>query len=370
MMRVIVDALGAIHGGLATYVSGLLRGWSEVAPEDELTVLLTEPFSNEIASDPQCARHRLIVCPQRVPRIAWRLIREESLIPRFQSRTDALLSTSPSMPVLWHKPAVAVISDLRHEDRPNDFTVPVRLLRHVQFGNAFRRAERLIAISNRTAQVLRAHHPSTISRISVVHFGADHINGPASTRGGPALAFGQYAAKGATLLLRAWELLLRDSNYGEAKLHIVGLGESQRAKLRLEAQRLGVAHHVILDRYLDAEDFDILMGSASAVLLPSRYEGFGLPVLEAMRRKVPVMISSDPALREVAAGHAACAASWAPEDVTAAIRRALSMSGDEMNAARAHADRFTWRRTAELTRSVVELATRNTDPLSDDRGRG
>lgn len=269
---------------------------------------------------------------------------------------DALLSTIPTIPALWRKPAVAVVHDLRHEDRPADFTVPVRLVRRFLFGAAYRRVDHLVADSNRTAEGLRARHPRTGSRISVVHLGADHIKGPSSTRRGAALAF---AAKEPALLLQAWAILLRNARYGGMQLHIVALGEPQRANLAREALNLGVANHVILDPYLGGNRFGELMAEASAVLLPSRHEGFGLPVLEAMRRNIPVMISPDPALREIAAGHAACAASWAPADLAVAIERALCMTNQELVAARAHPDHFTWRRTAELTRAAVEIAARH-----------
>lgn len=246
--------------------------------------------------------------------------------------------------------------DLRHEDRPSDFNLIWRLGRHHNFGAAFRRADRLLLDSERTAHVLRRSHPETNARSSVVPLGADHVPLARSTRGGDAVAFGHYAVKDPALLLEVWRILLRRSQGPVPRLHVIGLGDRQRHILTRSALRLGVMKSVVLDPYLDAESLEDLMRAASALLLPSRYEGFGLPVLEAMRRGIPAVISPDPALREVAGGHAACAASWAPDDFASAVEAALSMTAEELAAARRHAEGFTWRRTAALTRANVTTA--------------
>jgi glycosyltransferase involved in cell wall biosynthesis len=94
-------------------------------------------------------------------------------------------------------------------------------------------------------------------------------------------------------------------------------------------------------------------------VLPSLIEGFGLPVLEAMARDVPVACSNRPALPEVA-GDAALL--FEPEDqaaVTAAIRQLLDdreLAGRLVELGRARVDLFTWRRTAEATLATYRRA--------------
>ena len=104
----------------------------------------------------------------------------------------------------------------------------------------------------------------------------------------------------------------------------------------------------------DAEAGDWLAG-AEALVYPSLYEGFGLPVIEAMSLGVPVIASDDPALVEVAGGCALHAPAGSPRRLCAAI---LSVLEDKGLAARlrsgglARAAAFTWRRTARLTRDL------------------
>jgi glycosyltransferase involved in cell wall biosynthesis len=123
-------------------------------------------------------------------------------------------------------------------------------------------------------------------------------------------------------------------------------------ELRTRAQELGVAADLRLPDLLSAADLEGLYALAACVAVPSRYEGFGLPVLEAMIRGVPVACSTRSSLPEVA-GDAALM--FDPDDVDA-LRDALSrlLTDAELTqrlreAGRERAKAFTWARTAQLT---------------------
>ncbi len=124
-------------------------------------------------------------------------------------------------------------------------------------------------------------------------------------------------------------------------------------ELRERAASLGVAADVRFPGWIADAELEGLWTIARAFVYPSLYEGFGLPVLEAMAREVPVACSNASSLPEVA-GDAALL--FDPRDeraVAAAIETLLSQ--DEAARARtrarglAHAERFTWQRTARLT---------------------
>jgi glycosyltransferase involved in cell wall biosynthesis len=108
---------------------------------------------------------------------------------------------------------------------------------------------------------------------------------------------------------------------------------------------------VVRTGYLSEPDLRSVVAGASALVLPSRDEGFGLPVLEALACNVPVVCSDLPALREVAGGHA----THVPVGDAEALRHALAETvatpptPAAQAARRTHAAAYTWRRTAELT---------------------
>ena len=104
-----------------------------------------------------------------------------------------------------------------------------------------------------------------------------------------------------------------------------------------------------------------LLSGASAFLYPSLYEGFGLPVIEAMQAGTPVIATDDPAVREAASGAVCHASPGDCEGWTAAMRRAVSDAdwafGLQQSGLR-RASELTWRRTAEATRAIYEQAIR------------
>ena len=134
-------------------------------------------------------------------------------------------------------------------------------------------------------------------------------------------------------------------------LVMAGLG-TDAAALRARAIAAGVQNDVRLLGYSQPAELEGLYRLAACIVLPSRYEGFGLPVLEAMARNVPVVCSDIPSLREVAGD---AAVRFSPEDageIAAAIERVLGERGLAARLVEAGARQvrqFSWTRAAEAT---------------------
>jgi glycosyltransferase involved in cell wall biosynthesis len=139
---------------------------------------------------------------------------------------------------------------------------------------------------------------------------------------------------------------------GRPVLVLPGYHTAHERELRERARTLGIEGDVRFPAWVSDAELEGLWEIAQGFVFPSLYEGFGLPVLEAMARGVPVACSSSSSLPEVA-GDAALL--FDPRDVpaiAAAVERLL-VDRDLAARLRAHgrqrAQLFTWRRTARLT---------------------
>jgi glycosyltransferase involved in cell wall biosynthesis len=144
-------------------------------------------------------------------------------------------------------------------------------------------------------------------------------------------------------------------------LVVPGYSTDHEDELRIHAGMLGTLGDVRFPAWLDVADLEGLYAAATAFVFPSLYEGFGLPVLEAMARGVPVATSGRASLAEVA-GDAALL--FDPQDVgsiAAALERLLrdQVGRERLRAAgRERAAQFTWERTAAGTAAVYERVLR------------
>jgi glycosyltransferase involved in cell wall biosynthesis len=128
-------------------------------------------------------------------------------------------------------------------------------------------------------------------------------------------------------------------------------------ELRALADELGVAERVVMPDWLDAGDLEGLYALATCFVLASLAEGFGLPILEAMARGVPVACSDASTLPEVAGDAALLFDPHDQQAIDDSIARLLAdaqLRARLIDAGRARAAEFTWKRTAELTRATYE----------------
>jgi glycosyltransferase involved in cell wall biosynthesis len=126
-------------------------------------------------------------------------------------------------------------------------------------------------------------------------------------------------------------------------------------ELQAQAGRLGLAEHVIFAGYVPDDLLPALYRGATAFVYPSLYEGFALPVLEAMASGVPVVTSSTSATAEVAGEAALLVDPESTAEIASGLVRLLSDQALREDLARrglARSSRFTWERTARETTGV------------------
>ena len=353
-MRVLIEAMCAEFGGIRTYVENLLEAWPSVFPDDDVHVLVAAGASLPVPAT--MTRHEVLV---RRPATAGRPLAQTRHVAALVKllRPDAVLATLPSTTLRHTRaPMAVVVYDLRHELRPEQFTAFRRLLRRISYGRGYAVSDGIIAISQRSLDDLHRLHPSTVRLPSVVaHLGADHVDawevhqtGP----GGHAVTFAHHTNKNLDLVLAGWQRLAETSS--PPLLRILGLGGQRRAEAAEQLAARGLSDLIALEPFLPEPEFRTALAAAGLVLFPSDFEGFGLPVAEGMRLRIPVVIGPEAATLEVAGGHAVVMADWTPESLAAAVTEALSYDAARLDAAQEFASRYTWATTVRQTRAMLK----------------
>jgi glycosyltransferase involved in cell wall biosynthesis len=229
-----------------------------------------------------------------------------------------------------------------------------------------RRADAIIAISESTRRDLMQNYGTPADKITVVYEGAS----PAFQPAGPAAISGVRRAydlperfllcvgtieprKNLPRLLQALTRLRQ----GEPDLHLVVVGKRGwlYEEFFRQIEQLGLEKAVHLPGYVPDADLPAVYGAAAALVLPSVYEGFGLPLLEAMACGTPVVSSSAASLREIGGSAALYFDPLEVDDIVAQVRRVLiddTLRAELREAGLERAARFSWRRAARETLAV------------------
>ena len=334
MTTVLVDAdvLGRRRTGDETYVLNLLRQLGRLAADLRVVAVTRHPDLVPDGVEPLLLRAR-----SQELRMA---VQMPLLLRRVR---PALAHFQHSLPLHCPCPAVVTVHDLSFA-RDSSLMGPVdRVVFRTMVPRSARRAARVLAVSERTRADLVELYGIAEAKIVVTPNGVD----PAFTPSGEVQLRPYVLFVGA---IQARKNPLAALAAAEAVgLPLVVVGPEKEPRLAA-ALRAGGAD---LRGYVEQEQLAWLYRGAAALVLPSRFEGFGLPVLEAMACGTPVVANPDPALKEVA-GDAALYAE--PGELAKAIRRAIDERGRLVAAGFTRAARFSWDETARLTLEAYRKA--------------
>jgi glycosyltransferase involved in cell wall biosynthesis len=352
-MRIGVNALYLIPGGVGgteIYLRNLLCALAAIDSDNEYVV-----FANA-ETGPDLAPHapNFTFLPQRV-RATFRPARilfEQLALPRAarRARIDVLLNPGFTAPVFCSAPNVTVFHDLQHKRHPEYFRwFDLPFWRLLLWASA-RRSRALIAVSHATAADLRRYYKA---ESTVIHHGVE----PAFFELAPRRDPGEYLLCVSTSHPhKNLERLIRvhAGMRGVPELVIAGLHGFAAEQVRKAA-----SPRTRFTGWIPRAELYELYRRAKAFVYPSTFEGFGMPVLEAMAAGVPVACSDIPPLREVSGRMAQFFDPYSDDDMRAAIERVLGGGGD-LDRARQHAAAFTWEKTArETLATLVRAAPRH-----------
>jgi glycosyltransferase involved in cell wall biosynthesis len=356
-------------GGRETYANELVAALRRLAPDVRLTAFMNReaeaigtPIADQIATVtvPVHARNRL----------SW-AFGEQALLPRLAARAgvDVLHSLGNTAPLRGPFRRVVTVHDLLYHFYPQFVAPGLRAGTRVLVPLGARRADRVITPSAAASAEVVTHLRIPPERIDVVAHG---VGATPTAVAGAAEAVRERHGLGRRPLVFTSSLRLPHKNLdgllaGVARIPaaerplvvVAGHGAAGPDPLVPTVERLDLQHDVRLLGWLPAEDVEGLYAAAALYVVPSLYEGFGLPVLEAMTRGTPVACSDIDALREVSGGAAELFDPRDPAAIATAVRTVLrddALAAGLRAAGARQAATYTWDAAARGTLRSYERA--------------
>jgi glycosyltransferase involved in cell wall biosynthesis len=356
--------LGERAGGTGRYARELPGALLDADPTLELQLFVSRDLPAEMREQPWAQDVRWVSCPVGLRDQRSHLAFQFTALPLLATvrRLDVLHSLANLGPAIT--PRVASVVSLLDliwmrpvEDWGGTISSQRSLRRFVE--HDVRHANQIFAISEAAAENMSSSLELPRAHIHVTPLAANTPSVEPAAEGavrselrlGDARVLLSVAQKQPYKNLRSLIGALPDLDE-DVVLVLPGAPTPHEQELKELAEQLAVAERVRFIDWLSDPQLESLYAISSAFVLPSQVEGFGLPVIEAMIRGVPVACSNIPALVEVAGEAALTFDPNRQDEVTAAIDRLLSdraLAQRLADRGRARAAGFTWRRTAEAT---------------------
>lgn len=363
-MNVAVDARALLseRTGIGVYTEQIARGLAAL-PDVDVTLFAPRPLPAPVAGVASRADCNTYGTLWLQTRLARRLA---------EARADVLLAAVTIVPARLDIPAVPVVHDLTPISHPEWHRRKTNAAFLPWIERTLARAPRVIAVSRTTAREIAERFPDVGGRVTVIPHGVDPRYGPSGLPGERERVRQRYAGgrpyvlslatleprKNLAGLIAACERLWREGARYPDLLLAGGPGWKSES-LHTRIGRSPFRDRIHLAGYVPEDDAPALFRSAEAFGYPSFAEGFGLPVLEAMASGVPAVVSTAPALVELAGGAAAAAPADDPDAIAAALASVLDdgpVRRSAIDGGLARAARFRWDAAAEATAEVLRDA--------------
>jgi glycosyltransferase involved in cell wall biosynthesis len=340
LVAIDADVLGRRRTGDETYIANLLRELALIADRERLAAVTRRPdlVPEGIEAVELPAQSQSLRMAVRLPRL-------------LRGLRPALAHFLYVVPPAYRGPSVVTVHDLSFERLPELMNRRDRTLFRTFVPRSVRRAERVLTGSEWSKNDLVDRYGLSPDRIVVTPYGVDsafHPNDPRDPERPYALFVGGIQPR-KDPLAAVEALALVD---GALKLVVVGPEKRGGDEVRSAVRRLGLEQRVELAGHVERDELASLYRGAACLVFPSRYEGFGLPVLEAMASGTPVVAASAGAVPEVAGDAAILVEPGDPAAIAAGIELALADRERLVAAGLERVRGFSWAETARRTLAV------------------
>ena len=377
-MKIGINALFMIPGevgGTETYLRKILAELPKLAPEHELVIFANEENRNLFARElAEFSNVSIIDTKVKATSRLKRIMHEQFVLPKVVAaqNLDVLWNPGNVCPLLKHVcPYVTTIHDMQYVSHPEDFTKAGLFFMKTFTPKAIAKSDAIITISEFSRQEIVKHSKVKVDRVHVVlsavsqnykeQFDLDFIKERKLAllhSSDPYLLViaNSYPHKSIETAVEAFGKL---NSLGTMNLVILGrprLGEAA-VQSAIDSLPESCRERVIRLHYVVESDLRALYQGAAAFVFPSKYEGFGLPVLEAMQAGVPVVASKNASIPEVGGEAIEYFKAGDSEDLVVAINKILNKNDSQrdaqIEAQKQRAARFTWENAAKQTLDIL-----------------
>lgn len=321
----------SLHNGIGRYIAELLVELAKQDQDNQYILFFNEDGLKEYQKYQKTTANQEAV----LTNAAYYSLSEQTkfLKELNKAKLDLVHFTNFNAPLLYRGKSIVTIHDLTLHFYPgNKLNKPWhRLGYHLIFRRSINRAEKIITVSDYTASDLHKVYPKTASKTQTIHLGVNNdfqkqnYPTPAGVQNQNYLLYaGNWREhKNIANLIRAFSILKEQYNYS-GNLVLTGKPRQDHSDIPGLVKELSLTDQIIFLGYIDHAELPNLFHHASAYILPSFYEGFGLPALEAMQTETPVICSETTCLPEVCGNAAIYFDPHSPENMAAQINKALT----------------------------------------------
>ncbi|MFH2105512.1 MAG: glycosyltransferase family 1 protein [Parcubacteria group bacterium] len=370
-MTIGVDASRANRAaktGTEWYSYNLILELAKIDSRNRYFLYSPDKLSGRMASLPDNFQEKVLKWP---PKYLWTMLRLSWEMKR--KAPDVLFVPAHIIPLVSPAKTVTTIMDIGFVSKPELY--PQKELKYHNFGlrQAIKKATKILTISNFTKQEIVKRCGIDPERIQVIYLGFDAgIFQPVSDREKISATLKKYKVptnasyfiyigrleekKNTPGLIKAFAEF-KQSNRFEHKLVLVGSPGHNYEQVQELIGKHKLEREVIETGWVDEEDLPILLSASLAFVFPSFYEGFGLPLLEAMSCQTPILAARAASIPEVAGGAALLFDPYDVPDIVAAMAKIVGddeLRQDLVQKGVKRVTDFSWQKCARETLAAIE----------------
>jgi len=375
-MRIAVNARLLLKDrleGMGWFTLEVVRQLVERHPEHEYLLLFDRPYDSLFGLEGR-AEGVVVPPPARHPLLfLWWF---EVGVPRALRRwgADVLLSADNFLSLSTPVPTVLVTHDIAHRHFPEQVPFSARWYYRFMVPRFLRRAERIVTVSEFTRQDLLQHYPVDAGKLSVACNGCRPGFRPLEeeerqtvqaqwSEGRPYFFYtgSVHPRKNVDRLIRAFDRFLEHSG-ADVRLLIGGRLAWQTGAVRAALESIRRRDAVRLLGYVPEEELPRLLGASLGLVYVSLFEGFGVPLLEAMHCEVPIIASNVSSLPEVAGPAALLVDPTDETEIAQAMHRLhaeVHLRERLVAEGRRRRTRFSWEKAATVVHEALEAAVQS-----------